>query len=103
MDVLYYPPPLASGNLTHPCNSRYRGKILLYIDHIHIEYLYNNFISLCFETVNLMNHWIMNKCNACTKNQDNKIIFDILKYSDASTYNITRDRHAYKCFARVCL
>jgi hypothetical protein len=27
--VLYYPPPLASGNITHPCNSRYIGKILL--------------------------------------------------------------------------
>ena len=28
MDVLYYRPPLASGNITHPCNSRYLGRIL---------------------------------------------------------------------------
>ena len=41
MDVLYYPPPLASGNITHLCNSRYLGKIFLYIDHNHMEYLYN--------------------------------------------------------------
>ena len=41
MDVLYYPPPLASGNITHSCNSRYFGKIFLYIDHNHMEYLYN--------------------------------------------------------------
>ena len=40
MDVLYYPPALASGNITHPCNSRYHGKIFLYIDHTHMEYLY---------------------------------------------------------------
>ena len=40
MDVLYYPPPLAWGNITHPCNSRYLGKIFLYIDHNHMEYLY---------------------------------------------------------------
>ena len=40
MDVLYYPPPLASGNIPHPCNSRYLGKIFLYIDHNHMEYLY---------------------------------------------------------------
>ena len=41
MDVLYYPPPLASGNITHPCNSRYLGIIFLYTDHNHMEYLYN--------------------------------------------------------------
>jgi hypothetical protein len=41
MDVLYYRPPLASGNITHLCNSRYLGKIFLYIDHNHMEYLYN--------------------------------------------------------------
>lgn len=32
---------LASGNITHPCNSRYLGKIFLYIDHNDMEYLYN--------------------------------------------------------------
>jgi hypothetical protein len=32
--------PLASGNIPHPCNSRYLGKIFLYIDHNHMEYLY---------------------------------------------------------------
>ena len=41
MDVLYFPPPLASGNIAHPCNSRYLEKIFLYIDHNHMEYLYN--------------------------------------------------------------
>ena len=41
MDVLYYPPSLASGNITHPCNSRYFVKIFLYNDHNHMEYLYN--------------------------------------------------------------
>jgi hypothetical protein len=41
MDVLYCPPPLASGNTTHPCNSGYLGKIFLYIDHKHMECLYN--------------------------------------------------------------
>jgi len=30
MDVLYYPPPLASGNITHPCNSRYLGILMAY-------------------------------------------------------------------------
>ena len=40
MDVLHYYPPLASGNITHPCNSRHLGKIFLYIDHNHMEYLY---------------------------------------------------------------
>ena len=34
MDVLYYP-------ITHPCNSRYWGKIFLYMNHNHMEYLYN--------------------------------------------------------------
>jgi hypothetical protein len=47
MDVLYYPPPLASGNITHPCNSRYLGKIFLYIDHNHMEYLYNIYVCGC--------------------------------------------------------
>jgi hypothetical protein len=40
MDVLHYPPPLASDNITHPCNSRYLEKIFSYIDHNHMEYLY---------------------------------------------------------------
>ena len=40
MDVLYCPPPFASGNITHPCNSMYLGKIFLYIDLNHMEYLY---------------------------------------------------------------
>jgi hypothetical protein len=39
MDVLYCPTSTAEGNITHPCNSRYRGKMFLYIDHGHIEYL----------------------------------------------------------------
>jgi hypothetical protein len=39
MDVLYCPTPTAGGNITHPCNSRYRGKMFLFIDHNHIEYL----------------------------------------------------------------
>ena len=39
MDVLYCPTPTAEGNITHPCNSRYRGKMFLFIDHNHIEYL----------------------------------------------------------------
>ena len=41
MDMLYCTPPLASGNIMHPCNSRYLWKIFLYIDHNHMEYLYN--------------------------------------------------------------
>jgi len=28
-----------ASNITHPCNSRYQGKMFLYIDHSHIEYL----------------------------------------------------------------
>jgi hypothetical protein len=39
-DARYYPPTLASGNITHPCNSRYLGKIFLYIEHNHMEYIY---------------------------------------------------------------
>ena len=39
--VLYYLQPLSSGNVTHPCNSRYLGKIFLHTDHNHMEYLYN--------------------------------------------------------------
>jgi hypothetical protein len=39
MDVLYCPTPTVEGNKTHPCNSRYRGKMFLYIDPSHIEYL----------------------------------------------------------------
>ena len=39
MDVLYFSTPTAEGNITHPCNSRYRGKMFLFIDHSHIEYL----------------------------------------------------------------
>jgi len=39
MDVLYCLTPTAEGNIRHPCNSRYRGKMFLYIDHSHIEYL----------------------------------------------------------------
>jgi hypothetical protein len=27
--------------ITNPCNSRHIGKIFLYIDHNHMEYLYN--------------------------------------------------------------
>ena len=42
MDVLYYTQPLASGNVAYPYNSRYLGKILFYIDHNHMEYLYIN-------------------------------------------------------------
>jgi hypothetical protein len=34
MDVLYYPPPLASGNITHPCKSKYLGKIFLFITYL---------------------------------------------------------------------
>jgi len=41
MYLLYCPPPLTSGYITHPCNSGYLGKIFLYIDHNHMEYLYN--------------------------------------------------------------
>ena len=33
MDALYFPTPTAEGNLIHPCNSRYRGKMFLCIDH----------------------------------------------------------------------
>ena len=39
MDVLYSLTPTGEGNITYPCNSRYRGKMFLYIDHSHIEYL----------------------------------------------------------------
>ena len=39
MDVLYFSTPTAEGNITYPCNSRYRGKMFLFIDHSHIEYL----------------------------------------------------------------
>ena len=45
MDVLYCPTPTAEGNITHPCNSMSRGKMFLYIDHNHMEYLlYYNLI-----------------------------------------------------------
>jgi hypothetical protein len=37
LDVLYY--STAEANITHPCNWRYIGKMFLYIDHSHIEYL----------------------------------------------------------------
>jgi hypothetical protein len=39
MDVLYCLTPTAECSITHPCNSRYRGKMFLYIDHSHIKYL----------------------------------------------------------------
>ena len=39
--------------------------------------------------------------NACTKNQDNVIIFDIIKLSYASTSNITRNRHTHIIIARI--
>ena len=39
MDVLYCPKPMAEGNIIHPCNSRYRRKMFLYVDHSRIEYL----------------------------------------------------------------
>ena len=39
MDVLHFTAPTAEGNITHPCNSKYRGKMFFYIDHSHIEYL----------------------------------------------------------------
>ena len=39
MDVLYCATPTAEGNITHQCNSRYRGKMFWYIDHSHIKYL----------------------------------------------------------------
>ena len=35
MDVLYCLTPMAEGNITHPCHSRYRGKMFLYIDKSH--------------------------------------------------------------------
>lgn len=41
IDVFYCPPLLASENITHPWNSRCIGKILLYIDHHHMECLNN--------------------------------------------------------------
>ena len=39
--------------------------------------------------------------NACTKNQDNIIIFDIIKLSYAPTSNITRNHHTHIIFARI--
>ena len=46
MDVLYYHPPLASGKITHPCNSRYHGKIFLYIIYSY-KYLKSDLIKHC--------------------------------------------------------
>ena len=46
MDVLYYHPPLASGKITHPCNSRYHGKIFLYIIYSY-KYLESDLIKHC--------------------------------------------------------
>ena len=35
MDVLYCPTPIVKCNITHSCNSMYRGKMFLYIDQSH--------------------------------------------------------------------
>jgi hypothetical protein len=36
MDVLYFPTPTAESNITHPCNSRYRGEyVLVYLPQLH--------------------------------------------------------------------
>ena len=72
MDVLYCPPPLASGNITHPCISRYLGKILLYIDHHHMESLHtivqhSGIISLYFNICqNIMTYFYSHLCNVCS-------------------------------------
>jgi len=47
---------LKSDNITHPCNSMYIGKIFLYIDHSHIEYLYN---------ITFYPHVLILQCNQC--------------------------------------
>jgi hypothetical protein len=72
MDVLYCPPPLASGNITHPCNSRYLGKTFLYIDHHHMECLHNivqhsGIISLYFNIYqNIITYFYSHLYNVCS-------------------------------------
>ena len=72
MSVLYCPPPLASGNITHRCNSRYLGKIFLYIDHHHMECLHyivqhSVIISLYFNIrQNIMTYFYSHLHNVCS-------------------------------------
>ena len=60
MDVLYCPTSTVEGNITHPCNSRYRGKMFLYIDHSHIEYLL--YYILIVKIINQNSKKFINKC-----------------------------------------
>ena len=59
MDVLYCLTPTAEGNITHPCNSRYRGKMFLYIDQSH-----RIFVILYFNSkiINQNKKECINKC-----------------------------------------
>jgi hypothetical protein len=55
MDVLYYPSPLASGNITHPCNSRYCGKIF---------YLFLNlYLNTCIGKVDILHTFFPLDCS----------------------------------------
>ena len=64
--------PLASWNITHPCNSRYLGKMFLYIDHNHMDCLYNivqhsGIVSLYFNICqNIMTYFYSHLYNVCS-------------------------------------